>query len=309
MKKQTSTYDYKQSPFFNLTTKKNLAAVLKVALEDLDSLQGLNKNYRKAWLHKKDKKKWLNEQPDLEQSNFYRQIDLPPEELKAVQKRIERLLSRITIPDNIYSPTKGRSYVDNAKAHLAAKAIYSMDIENYFPNTSRSKVTKYFKNTMLCSDDVAAIISNLASKDNGLPQGSPCSPILAYLANKEMWDEITDKADKGGLISTIYADDLTISGNTVPVKTIYEIKLIIRKFGMSVKSEKDKSSYKRPSKITGVIVNDGKLLLPNDKHLKIKEATLDVRNAKTEKEKVAASNKLRSRHSQKHQIQIANKAE
>lgn len=306
MKKQISTYDYKQSPFFKLTTKKKLAAVLQVALEDLDDLQGLTKEYRKAWLHKKDKKKWLNEQPSPEESKFYRPIDLPPEKLKAVQKRIERILSRIKIPDNIYSPAKGRSYVDNAKAHRHSKSVYSMDIENYFPSTSKSKIRKYFRDTMMCSDDVSAIIATIAIKENGLPQGSPCSPILAYFANQKMWNEITAKAEEDGRISTIYADDLTISGDTVPVKTIYEIKLIISKHGMSVKSEKDKSSYMRPSKITGVVVSGGELLLPNEKHLKIKEASSDVKKAKTEKHRVAAVNKLRSRQSQKRQIQAAN---
>lgn len=306
MKKQIITYNYKQSPFFNLVTKKKLANLLKVNPEDLENLQGLTKNYRKAWLHKKDKKKWLNEEPIPDQKKLYRQIDIPPEKLKSAQKRIEILLSRISIPYNIYSPTKGRSYIDNAKAHLNAKSVYSMDIENYFPNTNKSKVKKYFKNTLMCSDDVAAIISNLVTKDNSLPQGSPCSPIIAYFSNQEMWNEITAKAEEDGRIATIYADDLTISGDKVPKKIIYEIKLIILKHGMSVKSEKDKSSYMRPSKITGVIVKNGNLLLPNEKHLKIKEAKLEFKKAKNDKQRLEYMQKLQSRQSQKRQIQNSN---
>ncbi len=306
MKKPLSVYDYKQSPFYKLTTKKKLATLLKVALEDLDELQGLSLSYRRAWLHKKDKKKWLNIEPIGEEAKLYRPIDLPAEKLKKAQKVIEKHLSRIQIPDNIYSPKKGRSYVDNAASHRYSRSIYSMDIENYFPSTKSSKIRRYFQDTMICSPDVSAILVKIVTKDNGLPQGSPCSPILAYLANQNMWNEITDESQKVGCLATIYADDLTISGDVVPKKLVYEVRRIIEKHGMSVKNEKDKSSYMRSSKITGVVVSKNKLLLPNEKHFKIKEANMELLKAKSERDKAIAENKLRSRQSQKRQIEAAN---
>lgn len=306
MKKHLSVYDFKQSPFYNLKTKKKLAAILKVPLEDLDDLQRLAMKYRRAWLHKKDKKRWLNIEPNIEQASYYRQIDLPIDKLKRVQKRFEMHLSRIRIADNVFSPAKGRSYVNNAAEHRGAKSIYTMDIDNYFPNTVRSKVIYFFRNFMLCSVDVSVIIANIVMKGNGLPQGSPCSPILAYLANQRMWSEITQEVQKFGCKSTIYADDLTISGDVVPLKLVHNVRQIITKHGMSVKKEKNKSSYLRASKITGIIVKGEQLLLPNGKHLKIKEAGLEVRKAEGEIEKQAALNRLRSRQAQKSQIENSN---
>ena len=243
MKKLPTRYDYNQSPFYKLTTKKKLAALLKLSLESLNDLQGIATPYRRAWLHKAEKT-WLNSEPALEQSANYRPIDLPDERLKKAQKIIETHLARIAIPDNVYSPVKGRSYVENAAAHRDAKAVYSMDVENYFPNTSRSKVIGFFRRTMCCPEDVSVIIANIVTKDDGLPQGSPCSPIIAYHSNREMWDEITELATSKGCLSTIYADDLTISGDVVPQELVYSVRGIIQKHGMSVKRSKDKSSYR-----------------------------------------------------------------
>lgn len=181
-----------------------------------------------------------------------------------------------------------------------------MDVENYFPNTSRSKVIGFFRRTMCCPEDVAVIIANLVTKDDGLPQGSPCSPVLAYHSNREMWDEITELATSKGCLSTIYADDLTMSGDVVPQELVYSVRGIINKHGMSVKRSKDKSSYMRPSKITGVVVREGELLLPNSKHKKLKDAATDVARARTPKDLEKAINRLRSRQSQKRQIEAAN---
>lgn len=306
MKKRPSTYDYKQSPFFKLTTKRKLADLLKVTLEDLERLRGLSSEYRRSWLHKKIKNFWLNEEPSLALARLYRPIDIPPKDLKSAQAIIEGHLSRIQLPDNVYSPVKGRSYVDNAVAHRGAASVYSMDVENYFPSTRREKVINYFLHFMLCSPDVSVILADIVTKDGGLPQGSPCSPVLAYLANQKMWSSITEAVKAAECTATVYADDLTISGAVVPRKLVYDIRKIIENSGLSVKSEKDKSSYKRPSKITGVIVRDQKLLLPNEKHKLLMEARLALSKAANDIERAAAANKLRSRQSQKNQIDAAN---
>lgn len=305
--KTLTTHDYNQSPFYKLNTKRKLADRLKVGLEELDALQGLRLTYRRAWLHKKTKK-WLNEAPPEDQASNYRPIDLPDDRLKSVQKIIGLQLSKITIPDNVYSPVKGRSYVDNAAAHLNADAVYSMDIENYFPNTTKTKVVRFFRNVMLCPKDVSLIIANIVTKDDGLPQGSPCSPILAYHTNRIMWDEITEAVKLTGCKNTIYADDLTISGKVVNKKLVYDINCIIKKHGMSVNRSKDKSSYKKASKITGVVVDKGTLLLPNYQHHQIKLASVDVSAATNPKEREKASIRLKSRRSQKRQIEGANVA-
>jgi len=306
MKKKNNTYNYTQSPFYKLTSPRRLAKILNVDLEELALLQGLSNDYRRAWLHKINKKKWLNTEPSAAEASQYRPIDLPADKLKNAQKRIEQYLSRIEIPANVYSPTKGRSYIDNAAAHKGAAAIYSMDIESYFPNTNRSKIIDYFMRFMLCPEDVAVMIADIVMKDDGLPQGSPCSPILAYFANQKMWKEITLLVKESDCICTIYADDLTISGKVVPKKLVYEVQQIIRKHGMSVNPKKDKSSYKKPNKITGVIVHDGKLLLPNEGHLKLKIAKDEVTKARNKKSLAAAVNVLRSRQSQKMQIEKKN---
>lgn len=77
---------------------------------------------------------------------------------------------------------------------------------------------------------------------------------------------------------------------------------------MSVNRSKDKSSYKRSSRITGVVVKDGVLLLPNSQHKKIKDASVELLKATNPKEREKAAVRLKSRQSQKRQIEIANPA-
>jgi hypothetical protein len=305
VKKRLITHDYNQSPFYKLTTKRKLAARLKVELDDLDMLQELSTTYRRAWLHKKDKT-WINEPPQLGKEDDYRPIDIPDERLKSAQKILEVHLSRISVPANLYSPVKKRSYVDNAAAHTDADSVYSMDIENYFPSTSKTKVISFFRNVMHCPKDVSLILANIAMKDGGLPQGSPCSPIIAYHANRAMWDEITDAVNASGCYNTIYADDLTISGSKVEQKLIYIVQRIVKKHGMSINPKKNKRAYRDAPVITGVVVKDGVLHLPNVQHLKIRNAARDVSAATSVKDREKAVMKLKSRHSQKRQIESLN---
>jgi len=303
---KSSTYDYNQSPLYKITSKKKLAAVLYVTLGDLKKLQLLAHQYRRVWKHKIQKRVWRSTEPTEELSKQYRPIDIPPDDLKLVQQRIASLFSRIHVPENVYNPVKGKSYIDNAYAHRNSESVYSLDIKNYFPSTSKEKVIGFFKNQMKCSIDVSVILANIVSKDGGLPQGSSCSPALAYHANKQMWDLVTSLSHSYECIATIYADDLTISGNVVPKSLRFEVSRIIKKYGLSEQEEKIQSSYKRPTKITGVIVKDGKLLLPNSKHKLIKETKDLLLNARNPDLKKKLTQKLKSRHLQRQQIEDAN---
>ena len=256
-------YTLRDSPFFRLHTRKKLAALLHVSEAALTNITARNDLYARLWKHKKEKDKWLREQPVPEISAHYRPIDIPDARLKSIQSRIASLLGRITPPEWLFSPVKGRSYVDNAACHRGARAFWLLDIADYFPSCTANNVAHFFRCKLECSPDVAAILVRLTTWQQCLPQGSPCSPILAYFSNLDLWGEIEQSVTRAGLKHSVYADDITISGPLVRKEVIWEIKSAVHKHGLKIKADKELSLIDSPADITGVIVVGDQTKWPN----------------------------------------------
>ena len=256
-KKHVKRYGKHDSPFYKLKTKAKLAKLLRVSVKKLKYLADSEDLY-------------FNFQKEKSNGEF-RSISAPRDDLKTVQKRIADLLQRIAPPSYLFAPVAGRSYVDNAAHHLEANSVRLLDIEEFFPNCTAKKVIWFFLKQMECSSDVAAILRGIVTRKDSLPQGSPCSPILAYLCYMDMWGEIERLVSESDCRLSVYADNLTISGNIVPEKLIWKIKKTLRKHGHQHKPSKEQSRFKKPVEITGVILNGGRLLAPNRQHQKLYE--------------------------------------
>ena len=195
-------------------------------------------------------------------------IEAPPERLKRVQKRISILIQRVEIPNYVYSPVPGRSYVDNAKSHQGASVFRLLDVEDFFPSCTSKRVYWFFNKKLQCDPDVSGLLTNITTRSAHLPQGSPSSPILAYWAYCEMWDEINELCLNERLRFTLYVDDITISGEKIYEATIWKLKKILYKYGHAFKRNKERAILGTKAEITGVILNGKKLLIPNRQHKK-----------------------------------------
>ncbi len=301
-------YSIKDSPFYRLRTKKKLANLLHVSLSTLTEISKRDDLYVRRWKHKKEEK-WLKELPLAHESDEFRPIDIPDQRLKSMQARIADLLSRITPPDWLFSPVRGRSYVDNAAYHKDSKAFWLLDIANYFPSCSSNKVANLFQKKFECSPDVTAILVQITTvPDNetglvGLPQGSPCSPILAFFSNLEMWAEIEKIVERAGLRHSVYADDITISGAMIPKLAIWEIKQAVHKHGLRIKASKEHSLIDTPADITGVIVVGGKTKLPNRQMLKLFELQQEREKANRGDLKRLLDSRIAGRIAQRKQVE------
>ena len=296
-------YELRDSPFFRLQTRKKLAQTLLVSERALNALTARKDLYERAWKHKKEKDKWLNAPPSPDNAHFYRPIDIPDSGLKAVQSRIAKLLGRVTPPDWLFSPVKGRSYVDNAARHKGAVAFWLLDIADYFPSCSANNVAHFFRQRMECSSDVTAILVHIATWQQCLPQGSPCSPILAYFSNLGLWEEIERAVIAAGLRHSVYADDITISGPVVRKRVIWEIKQSIHKHGLRIKAEKELSLIHRPADITGVIVDGDHTKLPNRQLKRLFELRAERHKAKSRLLITQLDNKIAGHLAQKRQVE------
>jgi hypothetical protein len=179
--------------------------------ESISSTLKLLPLYKRKWKSKKKDDCWLNTEPTPDIADDYRPIDIPNPILKTYQSRIANLLGRILPPGYLFSPVKGRSYVDNAIQHIDSNAFWMLDIANYFPSCTANNVAWFFRKIMECSPDVTAILVKITTHNESLPQGSPCSPILAYYSNLNMWEDISKLAERYDCLISVYADDITLS--------------------------------------------------------------------------------------------------
>lgn len=294
------------SALFNVRTRKRLAEVLLCAPAHLKSVCEIPIRYKKRWKPKdSDTAPWLREPPVAEQAANYRPIDIPIDPLKKLQARIANLLARIEPPEFLCSPVKGVSYVDNAKRHINNNAFWLLDIADYFPSCSANRVAWFFNNVMKCAPDVTAILVALVTENESLPQGSPCSPILAYFSNMKMWGDVATAAANSGCTLSVYADDITLSGKSVPGALVWQIKKIIVKNGFKLKRKKEVSLIGSPADITGVIVRNGSLKLPNRQLKKLFEMKKLQRSTDDKRLAVKLENQVKGRLAQRLQIEGA----
>jgi retron-type reverse transcriptase len=297
LKNKRLGYDINQSPFYYLRSKKNLARLLFISESQLEILTQTENLYLER---------------DLKSiAGKTRRIEEPKMKLKSVQKRIQDILNRIKLPDYIYAPGQGRSYIKNAHVHLNNRVVKILDITAYFPSTQAMRVYHFFHKVMNCSSDIAGIITKLLTFNNHLPTGSPSSPILSYFSHMEMWNTIYKLVKSVDCNLTVYMDDVTISGNEVSSRLIWEIKKQFHRAGLHSNGKKEKYYInKQCCEITGVIIKNGVgSILPNRQHLKIckiRRTLVSIDDADDNKMKL--SMQLQGLESQKRQIMKANKS-
>jgi retron-type reverse transcriptase len=284
-------YGHKDSPLFRLRSRDRLASLLFVSKDKLENLANIQRGY---YEFKKPKK-----------AGGFRDISAPILPLKEIQKRIAVLLQRIAPPDYLFAPVSGRSYVGNAARHIGARSVRLLDIEDFFPSCSINKAAWFFGKKMECSPDVTAVLCKLVTLNNSLPQGSPCSPILAYLCYMEMWSEIQDLVEAASCKLSVYADDLTISGEVVHEEMIWEVKKALFRHGHRYSREKECSRRDRPVEITGVILRREGVCVPNRQHKRVHEIREELRHAAPNDAK-RLSRSLTGRLAQMGQIRAGN---
>jgi hypothetical protein len=224
------------------------------------------------------------------------------EDLKAVQRRIANLLQRLKPPDYLFAPVSRRSYVDNASHHLGARAFRLLDLEDFFPNCTAKRVAWFFRERMKCSPDVAALLRDITTRNGHLPQGSPCSPILAYLSYVDMWETINTIAETENCTISIYADDITISGMMVPKALVWHIKQVLHCYGHRYQRDKEHSQINGCIEITGVIVSGSALLLPNRQYQKMRKIKKELAKSQPHEHRKKLLRQLRGHVAQKKQI-------
>lgn len=199
-----------------------------------------------------------------------REIQAPRGALDRIHRRIAALLARIETPDYLYSK-RGCSHLDNAGAHRHQPELLKTDIKEFYPGTTHAMATRMFQRHFHCASDVSRMLADVCCFNGFLPTGSSLSGFVAFWCAKDMFDELHQLAASNGLVMTVFADDITISGSGASSKLLWRARQIVHKHGRTTKRKKSRTYAASQAKpVTGAVLRDGKMLLPNSQHLKIR---------------------------------------
>lgn len=261
-------YAIDQSPIYKLCSKRKLATILQIEYDRL--------------LHANDFIDYTVSEIEKASGGF-RTIYDPCRDLKQVQRRIKNLLSRISIPNWVFSGCKGVCHVDNGKYHEHSVYFIQSDLHAFYDSCSRESVYRLFKDRFKCSSDVSALLCDLTTltlEDGStvIPTGSPCAQLVAFLAYQDMFNELHNLASNHGCKFSLYVDDLTFSSKTpFSNPAVFKKKLlqIVKRYGHSLSLSK--TAYRGAGDVkivTGVaITKDGISTIPNKLRHKIVEGT------------------------------------
>ncbi|MFN7310515.1 MAG: reverse transcriptase family protein [Vampirovibrionales bacterium] len=211
----------------------------------------------------------------LKPNGAKRKITKFSHQAKYAQTLLNNILDKIESPSYRYCRKKqdgvGYDNIHNAKHHSKSRKAITLDLENFFPNTTKSEIIKFFqefsifRNT-LSTEEIESIIRFTCCESGiGLAQGSRCSSNLAFWTNYKMFNGLYNLAQKNNLLFTVYVDDITFSGDEIPAKFIIEVKKSVRMYGHRIKDSKTHySSRKKGINITGILVKKDKIQ-PNSK--------------------------------------------
>lgn len=294
-KRRDKSYALDQCALYRCSTRKKLFKLLQTSSEKFAELKVAPDLYKLLRKKKKD--------------GTFRPVRAPRGDLKRIQRRIGELLLRVKTPDYLMSPVRGRSNIDNAARHRGAAAFHLLDIEDFYPSCTASKVAWFFGKYLGCPPDVVKVLLDLTTLNGVLPAGSPASPSLAFWAYADMWDEIDQLTRDAGCQVSVYVDDITVSGQNVPGALIHAIKERLAHHGHSFKASKEIGQINAPVVVTGVVVRDRTLLMPNVQQLERHKLRAEIAKLPEGYEKAQKMASLMGREGTERQILARNQAE
>ena len=218
----------------------------------------LSKHYRKAKLPKKN--------------GGFRNLSVPDEVLKSIQKRIAEVLL-IHMPVSRYAKAYrfGSSTLRNAKHHVGKQVVLKLDILHFFDSIRYSTVKDKVFPEEIYAEPLRILLTMLCYHKDALPQGAPSSPAITNIILYEFDESIGHWCRERDIAYTRYSDDMTFSGDFDPDEVIRFIRLELKKLGFLLNEQKIQIQCPgQQQSVTGIVVNE-KLSIPADYRRKLRQ--------------------------------------
>jgi len=180
--------------------------------------------------------------------------------LKQLQKNISRDINETNLfPDCVKGFVRGRSAVDNAKAHVDQRVILHADINDFFDSITTEQVLGAFIR-LGCKKDIATLLTKICTFNGRLPQGASTSPVVSNLVCSGLDSDLAAFASRQGARYTRYADDLTFStsgtSNAKEFRGIVDaVRGIVELHGFKLREDKTRTQRRGKSQyVTGLCV-------------------------------------------------------
>ena len=218
----------------------------------------INKHYHKAKLPKKN--------------GGYRNLSVPDEVLKSIQRRIADVLL-IHMPVSRYAKAYrfGSSTLRNAKHHVGKQVVLKLDILHFFDSIRYSTVKDKVFPEEIYAEPLRILLTMLCYHKDSLPQGAPSSPAITNIILYKFDEQLGQWCREHGIAYTRYCDDMTFSGDFDPAEVVRFARLELREMGFLLNEQKTR--IQRPGQqqtVTGIVVNE-KLSIPADYRRKLRQ--------------------------------------
>lgn len=247
---QPKIHSIDQSRLYKISSKRKLLKILRISKTEINRVSTNEDNYIRF------------------ANSLGRDIQWPKPILRRAQKRAANLLGRIETPEFLHSARRGRSYLSNARQHVAIEPSVKLDIRKFYQSARAKAVYHFFQDRMLCAPDVARMLTQLMTVDGHLATGGNVSPILSYFTYMDMFAELDALSVARGCKMTCFIDDITFTGRGATSKLIFEARRIISRHRL--RSHKTKLfPARQPRVITGVAVTTAGFRVPNKRQMAI----------------------------------------
>ena len=205
-------------------------------------------------------------------SGGYRNLSVPDEVLKSIQKRITDVLL-IHMPVSRYAKAYrfGSSTLRNAKHHVGKQVVLKLDVLHFFDSIRYSTVKDKVFPEEIYAEPLRILLTMLCYHKDALPQGAPSSPTITNIILYEIDEQIGQWCRDRNIAYTRYCDDMTFSCDFDPAEVIQFVRLELKKMGLLLNEQKTR--IQRPGQqqtVTGIVVNE-KLSIPADYRRKLRQ--------------------------------------
>lgn len=199
----------------------------------------------------------------------FRDIYDPDSLLRKAQYRLlKSVWEKFEVPDYVYAFEVGKSIPEMASLHVGKSVVLSFDIRNYFPSIHTQQVSSLLTGQGM-GESAARLIAELCTYKFFVPQGALTSPKISNLVSAATFGPTLKQfCDERNLTLTIYADDITISGDTIPnLQEVLEfVSSTVREHGFNVNARKTKIMTRKTRQwVCGVVVNEKTNLLRQER--------------------------------------------
>lgn len=201
------------------------------------------------------------------------------EEPKPILKRVQRIIAREileAIPLHAAASGFRRGYrvIDSARQHVDRKMVLRMDLQDFFPSISISRVRQMFMiggYSMQIANVLGQLCTAPAQIDSEadpvlchsrLPQGAPTSPALANAISFALDRRLAGLSSATNAIYTRYADDLIFSSDDLTLagakRFATTVAVIAMEEGFQINYRKTRfMRHGNRQQVLGLIVNQG----------------------------------------------------